>query len=79
MDVNIADAKKDLSKLVHMIEDGQEDTIWICRYNKRVAKIIGCEKVPVTNRIGIAKGKFKETDNFDKDNPLIEKLFGGEL
>lgn len=79
MDVNIAEAKSDLSNLVRMVESGREDTIWICRYNKRVAKIVSCREKPVSNRIGIAKGKLKSPETLDMDNSRIEELFGGNL
>lgn len=79
MDVNIAEAKADLSNLVHLVETGREETIWICRYNKRVAKIEGCRQTPVINRIGIAKGKLKSPQDLDRDNAAIEQLFGDDL
>lgn len=79
MDVNIAEAKTELSNLVRLVENGREDTIWICRYNKRVAKIVSCNDTPVSHRIGIAKGKLKSPKDLDQDNAKIEELFGGSL
>lgn len=79
MDVNIAEAKTELPKLVHLIENGSEDVIWICRYNKRVAKLVRCNEVPLSNRIGIAKGKLKSPEDLDIDNDTIADLFGGTL
>lgn len=78
MDVNIAEAKTNLSNLVRMVESGREETIWICRYNKRVAKIVSCKEPPVVNRIGVAKGKIKSPQNLDMDNDKIEELFGAD-
>lgn len=79
MDVNIAEAKADFSKLVHMVESGREETIWICRYNKRIAKIVSCKEPPVSKRIGVAKGRLKSPQNLDMDNGKIQELFGGNL
>lgn len=79
MDVNIAEAKTDLSRLIRMVESGREETIWICRYNKRVAKIVSCKEPPVSKRIGVAKGKLKSPKDLDMDNARIEELFGGDL
>lgn len=79
MDVNIAEAKTDLSKLIRMVEDGREDVIWICRYDKRVAKLTGVNSTPVSNRLGIAKGKLKSPEDLDMDNDKIADLFGGTL
>lgn len=79
MDVNIAEAKTDLSNLIRMVESGREQTIWICRYNKRVAKIVKANDAPVKNRIGVAKGKLKSPKDLDRDNDKIAELFGGSL
>lgn len=40
MNVNIVEAKAEFSKLVRLVETGREDVIWICRYNKPVAKCV---------------------------------------
>lgn len=79
MDVNIAEAKTNLSSLLRMVESGRENTIWICRYNKRVAKIVSCNNPPVSKRIGVAKGKLKSPKDLDMDNAKIAELFGGDL
>ena len=40
MQVNILEAKTNLSQLVKLIETGQEDSIIIARYGKPVAKLV---------------------------------------
>lgn len=79
MDINIAEAKTELSKIVRLVETGDEEVVWICRYNKRVAKITGVQDKSVSQRIGIAKGKLKSPENLDMDNDKIADLFGAVL
>lgn len=79
MEVNIAEAKTDFSKLVRLVENGSEDVIWICRYNKPVAKLTKASSAPTANRIGIAKGKLQSPKDLDMDNDQIEEMFGGSL
>lgn len=57
MQVNILEAKTDLSKLVRLLETGKEERIIIARYGKPVVKMTICQEVPVAKRIGVAKGK----------------------
>ena len=77
--VNILEAKTDFSNLIRLIETGKEDKIIVARYGKPVAKIVIYDEVPVSNRIGIAKGKLKSPEDLDKYNDEIEELFGGLL
>ena len=74
--VNMLEAKTDLSKLVKLLEDKEEDYILIARNGKTVAKL-----VPISNdvqRIGIAKGKLLYDGNFDELNDEIAAMFGVE-
>ncbi len=57
MQVNIFDAKTDLSKLIKMLENKEEESITIARNGKPVAKLVPYVDGPVSRRIGIAKGK----------------------
>ena len=75
MQVNILEAKTNLSNLVRLIETGQEERIIIARYGKPVVKMVQ----PVSKRIGIAKGKLKSPDDLDKYNDEIAAMFGGTL
>ena len=65
MQVNVLEAKTDLSKLIRMLESGMEDTITVARNGKPVVKIVLIDQAPVSRRIGIAKGKFNAPDDFD--------------
>ncbi len=77
MQVNILEAKTELSKLVRLIETGKEERIIIARYGKPVVKMTIYNDAPVSKRIGIAKGKLKSPDDLDKYNDEIAELFGG--
>ncbi len=79
LQVNVLEAKTELSRLIKLIESGKEDQIVIARYGKPVVKMSVYNDVPVSNRIGIAKGKFDVPDDLDRDNGEIEALFGGRL
>ena len=65
MQVNVLEAKTSLSKLIRMLESGQEKSITIARYGKPVARITLIDQPDVSKRIGIAEGKFKVPDDFD--------------
>ena len=55
MQVNMFEAKSDLSKLVKMLETQQEDVIYIARNGVEVAQITLIPKADTSKRIGIAK------------------------
>ncbi len=77
MQVNILEAKTELSKLIRLMETGKEDQIIIARYGKPVAKMTVYNDTPVSKRIGIAKGKLKSPEDLDQHNDEIVELFGG--
>ena len=80
LQVNILEAKTDFSKLIRLLESKKEDYITVARNGKPVAKISLINEVPVSNRIGIAKGKFNVYGNFDSDNEEISDILtGGSL
>ena len=79
LQVNILEAKTELSKLVRLIETGREERIIIARYGKPVVKMTLFNDEPVSKRIGIAKGKLKSPDDLDKHNDEIAAMFGGGL
>ena len=76
---NVLEAKSNLSKLIDAVESGQESEIVLARNGKPAARIVPLQKRPVGQRIGIAKGKFKAPEDFDELNPLIERMFNGEV
>ena len=78
--VNVHEAKSNLSKLIAAVESGDENEIIIARNGRPAAKLIAIDKVrrkPV--RIGLAKGKYRLPDDFDRDNDLIQALFEGRV
>ena len=79
MQVNILEAKTNLSNLVKMVETGQEKVVLIARYGKPVVKMTVYNDQPVSKRIGVAKGKLKTPVDLDRDNAEIEALFGDDL
>lgn len=79
MQVNILEAKTNLSNLVRILETGKEDRIIIARYGKPVVKMVLYNDVPVSKRIGVAKGKLKSPEDLDKYNDEIAEIFGGTL
>lgn len=79
MQVNILEAKTNLSSLIKKIETGEEETVIIARYGKPVVKMTIYQDIPVSRRIGIAKGRLKTPEDLDCDNEEIAALFGGKL
>ena len=79
MQVNILEAKTNLSNLVRLIETGKEERIIIARYGKPVVKMVLYNDVPVSKRIGVAKGKLKSPEDLDQYNDEIAGMFGGAL
>ena len=77
--VNMLEAKSDLSKLVKLLESKQEDVIYLARNGKAIVQMTLIPKKPVGKRIGIAEGKFKVPDEFDKWDTEVEYMFGGEI
>ena len=78
--VNVLEAKTDLSRLMRLLENHREDVIIIARNGKPVVEMKAIQNPPVFKRIGTAKGKFTVPDNFDDDNEMIaEMLTGGNL
>ena len=73
--VNILEAKTNFSKLLMMLELKQESEVIICKNNKPVAKLVPMEKVNVSKRLGIAKGKLKYPININDGDEEIAKMF----
>ena len=80
MQVNILEAKTDFSKLIRLLETRKEDFITVARNGKPVAKITLINEIPVSRRIGVAKGKFNIKGDFDADNnEIADMMTGGSL
>lgn len=73
--VNMLEAKTDLSKLVRKLETGEEEMIIIARNGVPVAQMTLIHKETVKNRIGVAKGKFVVPDEFDQWDLEIGEMF----
>ena len=73
--VNMLEAKTDLSKLVRLLETGQEEMILIARNGTPVVEMKLAQKKPVPKRIGVAKGKLHSPEDFDKWDDEIAEAF----
>ena len=63
-----------------LLETGKEDSITVSRNGKPVVRMVFIHETPVSNRIGIAEGKFRAPDDFDANNAEIyDMLAGGDL
>ncbi len=75
--VNMLEAKTELSKLVRMLETRQEEVIYLARDGRAVAQLTLIPERAAANRIGVAEGKFKVPDDFDTWDKEVEEMFGG--
>lgn len=78
MQVNVAEAKRDFSKLIRLLETKREDSITVARNGKPIIKMTYLSETPVSRRIGAAKGKFKAPDDFDACNDEVYAMLTGE-
>ena len=80
MQVNIQNAKTNLSKYIRLVETRREAAITIAKNGHPVAKIVPVDESPVSRRIGVAKGKFRAPANFDAYNDeAAAMLMEGEV
>ena len=75
--INMLQAKRNLSRLVESIEQGEEREIIIARNGRPAAKLVPLASVPASNRIGVAKGLFEVPDNIDANNAEVARMFLG--
>ncbi|OHD25297.1 MAG: prevent-host-death protein [Spirochaetes bacterium GWB1_59_5] len=75
--VNVLQAKTELSRLISLLENKSEDEIVIARNGKPVARIVPWNGKSAENRIGVAKGKFTVPDDFDSMDDMVAALFTG--
>ncbi|MEO1767677.1 type II toxin-antitoxin system Phd/YefM family antitoxin [Thiobacter aerophilum] len=73
--VNMLEAKSTLSKLVELVEQGEEMEILIARNGRPAAKLVKAGAEPVGQRIGVAKGKFNVPEDIDSGNDEIARMF----
>ena len=80
MQVNVLEAKTEFSKLLRLLETKRVSTITIARNGKPVALMTLYPETPVSKRIGVAKGKFHDPEDFDTyDEENASLLTGGNL
>ena len=79
MQVNIQEAKTNLSNLIRLIETGKEESIIIARQGKPVARIVAYEDPPISKRIGVAKENLESPNNLDLYNHEVAALFDDML
>ncbi len=74
---NVLEAKNDLSGLIRMLEEGEEDRIVIARRGQPVVVMVRYEEPPVAKRIGVAEGRRLVADGWDDDdiNEEVASLF----
>ncbi len=73
MMTNIYQAKTQLSKLIEKVLDGKE--VIISKAGKPVAKLVPYEKKLKPRIPGLLKGKIWVSDDFDDEDPEINKMF----
>jgi prevent-host-death family protein len=65
--VNVQEAKTQLSRLLGLVEAGEE--IVIARYGKPVAKLVSISEPLPTRVPGTWKGEIRMSDDFDDEMP----------
>lgn len=74
--MNVLEAKTNLSKILSMLENREEQEVIIARNGRPVAKIVLLPQEKKPRRIGVAEGKFVCPEDIDEDNELIAQMFG---
>lgn len=74
--INIHQAKINISKLIEKALHGED--IIITKAGKFVLKLVVIKNKFKLRNQGLLKGKINIPDNFDDDNPMINKLFYSE-
>ena len=79
--VNVLEAKNNLSRLIHMLEDGTEDNIIIARDGVPIVQMTLLPKTQKRSIIGAAKkdGDFSWPKNFNELDEEIADMFLGEI
>jgi antitoxin (DNA-binding transcriptional repressor) of toxin-antitoxin stability system len=75
--VNVLQAKTELSRLIALLENKTEDEVVIARNGKPVARIVRWNGKGAENRIGIAKGMFIAPEDFDELDETVAALCTG--
>ena len=75
LQVNVREAKADLSKLIRLVENKMEDEVQITRNGRPVVKMVMLQPIPAPKRIGVAEGKFVVPDDLDAGSDEIAAEF----
>lgn len=73
---NVHKAKSDLSALIAAVLAGK--SVIIAKNNEPVVELIKYQKTKKKSSFGILKGKIWMSDDFNDEDPEINKLFYGE-
>ena len=75
--VNVLDAKNNLSKLLRMLEAGDEERIIIARNGSPVAQLTLVDDSSL-RRVGVTNGKKLMADDYDLDDDdlMVAEMFG---
>jgi prevent-host-death family protein len=73
MEINVHEAKTNLSKLLERVAVGEE--VIIAKAGTPVARLVPFDQKPKTRIFGSAKGEFTVPDDFDAPDAEIEALF----
>ena len=74
--VNIHQAKTNLSKLIEEVTSGKD--VVIAKAGKPVAKLVAYKEKATPRKPGLWKGKVWMSDDFNEEDPEINKMFYGE-
>lgn len=71
--INIHQAKTNLSKLIESVLNGQD--VIIAKAGKLIVQLVAYKKKLKPRTFGLLKGKISIPDNFNDEDPEINKLF----
>lgn len=77
--VNMLQAKTDLSKLVKKLETGEEEVVVIARNGKPIVQMTLINEKQNMKRLGIAEGLFDVPSDFTEWDKELEELFGDKI
>lgn len=75
MEVNVHEAKTNLSQLLRRVAAGE--TIMISRRGKPAARLVPCDPPSQPRQGGLDRDLFRVPDDFDEEDPAVNRLFGG--
>lgn len=72
--VNMLEAKSSLSRLVDLVESGQQREIIIARNGRPAARLVPLSHNSAGQRLGVAKGLFELPASIDGSNAAVADL-----